>query len=104
MKYSANCVLGYILWAINNATFADYMETVVKFDNIRFEGDIIQSFPANDVLDCSLRCTVRAECLSIQHHRSTGHCRLFKSVFFTTNGSSYEDGWRYFQKTGGKEI
>ncbi|XP_048755685.2 uncharacterized protein LOC125666555 [Ostrea edulis] len=78
------------------------MKVDVRFDNFRFDSDILQTHVDTDVLDCAFQCSVNVNCLSIQYRRSVGHCRMFNSVVISLAGSSVEDGWRYYLKVGGK--
>lgn len=83
---------------------AEYMETNIKLDNLRFDFNVIQTRHKSDITDCAVRCTSRLDCLSIQYQDSTQTCRMFDTIFLTSDGASYENGWRYYLKTGGKYM
>ncbi|XP_062606106.1 uncharacterized protein LOC134267917 [Saccostrea cucullata] len=96
MRIFPNFLLSSMLHA-----FSEYMIANVKLDNFRFDDELLQTIVQNDVADCSLQCLETNDCLSVQYRKTTGDCRLYNTVFLSTDGGIAEQNWRYFQKTGG---
>ncbi|XP_052683136.1 uncharacterized protein LOC128163547 [Crassostrea angulata] len=95
-------ILNFLIIVLFKSTKgAEYMEAKMKLDNFRFDVNVIQTRHKGDVTDCAVKCTSRLDCLSIQYRDSTQTCRMFDTIFLTSDGASYENGWRYYLKTGG---
>lgn len=96
-------ILNFLIIVLLKSTKgAEYMEANMKLDNFRFDVNVIQTRHKGDVTDCAVKCTSRLDCLSIQYRDSTQTCRMFDTIFLTSDGASYENGWRYYLKTGGE--
>lgn len=96
-------ILNFLIIVLFKSTKgAEYMEAKMKLDNFRFDVNVIQTRHKGDVTDCAVKCTSRLDCLSIQYRDSTQTCRMFDTIFLTSDGASYENGWRYYLKTGGE--
>lgn len=96
-------ILNFLIIVLFKSTKgAEYMEAKMKLDNFRFDVNVIQTRHKGDVTDCAVKCTSRLDCLSIQYRDSTQTCRMVDTIFLTSDGASYENGWRYYLKTGGE--
>lgn len=71
------------------------------FDDFALNGETLETFQSSEETECVLRCSVREECLSLQHNSPTGECRLLHDVYVTSSFGVEDKKWRYYQKTGG---